>query len=1411
LVDTRFAAKGLATAIFDSEHVLALAMDVEGRINGFNRACEVLTGYEAEEMIGSHVWDKLLPEEDIEPIRQFFADLPDGGDFPEEYENTWIARDGRRSIITWNKSLLRDSAGNIELVVGIGIDVTEQRESENHHQRLTDSFANAQRIAKIGNWNWDAVTRNEWWSDEVYRIVGLEPGSVVASYDRFIERCHPEDREKISMAIRTAQDNLTSYAVIFRIVRPDGTERVVRETGECVLDGNGQLAGLAGTIQDITDQHDAEQALADTARQLEAAVRLTRLGSWEWNPATDRLSMSDQTLQICGLDAQHCEVDNDFVMAMIPDEEREEIRKMMAEAISSGEAYTHNYHIVRPSGDKRSVLEHGKASRDDATGEIRLLGTILDITEQQRTGEELARTLQRLGDSQRAARIGSWEWDAETDRDWWSEQQKMNYGIREPAGFVHGEYYLEFAHPDDRPLAEEAVVSALKNAGQMNFEFRTIGADGVERVLWIFGMTETDDEGRVVRAYGTTQDITDRRKMEKALQESEARLRGLFDHAPVGIGLSDTGGHLIQVNDSFASLLGYKPDEMLDLTYRDVTHPDHLAPSAWQMQQLQSGEASTVSIEKIFVRKDGTGVWGNRTQTLVRDKNGQPLFHVVIVEDIDDRKRAEAALARATTRLEEAHRIADLGHWEWLPDSENSVWSDQMFRIYGMEPGEIQSTHDSFFSMLHEEDRDAIAETMARTLETGEPYETEFRIIRIDGTVRHVFERAERYTDERTGRQSIRGVMQDITDRKAVEEELRETADKLEKSQRIAKIGSWVWEIAEDKEWWSDQIYRMFGLEPGSVVMDGYGFLDYVHPEDRKRVRRAQDRSLSEGVPYAVEYRLQRADGREIIVSEHGEMEFDADGNPLRMRGTAQDITERKKAEQVLRETTERLEEAQRLGLMGSWTWYPEEDVEWWSDQQYRIFGLESGTAIPNAWAFLNHVHPEDREYAEEIQRHAVEALEPFSLEYRIIRPDGTERVVIEQGEWVADDRAGNPHWRGIVQDITERKAIEDKLRETSEDLKETQRIGKLGSWAWDIREDKEWWSEEIYRMLGMEIVNDPRGGHDFLDYVHPADRERISAALAQSIEEDVPYAAEYRVTGADGRKLVFSEHAETEFDRNGKAVRMRGTTQDITQIKRIEQQLAELNVELEQRVQERTAELRTAQTELLKSERLATLGQLTATVSHELRNPLGSMRSSIYVVAHKVESQDKQLQAAIERINRNITRCDQIIDELLDYTRIRDLELNPTNIDNWLAGIIDEQHVPHGVKVERFLKAPGVLVPVDTDRLRRAFINLFENACQAATEMPGRDAPARDATVSVTTSVRQDIFEIAVSDNGYGILPENRDKIFEPLFSTKNFGVGLGLPTVKQIMEQHGGGIEINDNPGGGAIFALWLPLGGK
>ena len=261
----------------------------------------------------------------------------------------------------------------------------------------------------------------------------------------------------------------------------------------------------------------------------------------------------------------------------------------------------------------------------------------------------------------------------------------------------------------------------------------------------------------------------------------------------------------------------------------------------------------------------------------------------------------------------------------------------------------------------------------------------------------------------------------------------------------------------------------------------------------------------------------------------------------------------------------------------------------------------------------------------------------------------------------------------------------------------------------------------------------------------------------------------------------------------------------EIIERKRAEEALKEYSEHLEEMVEERAQELQAAQEQLVRREKLAVLGQLAATVSHEIRNPLGTIRISAYAIENKTLNKGLGIERALDCLQRNITRCDNIIGELLDYARKPDLNPQPVRFDDWLNRVLDEQIPPEGITLSREI-ASGVEIWLDPERFRRVIINLVDNARQAMLESPEVGNKAR--VISVQSRVIADRLKIVISDTGPGIPPDVMSHIFEPLYSTKSFGVGLGLWVVKGIVEQHGGELEISSKADEGTQVIVWLPL---
>ncbi len=314
--------------------------------------------------------------------------------------------------------------------------------------------------------------------------------------------------------------------------------------------------------------------------------------------------------------------------------------------------------------------------------------------------------------------------------------------------------------------------------------------------------------------------------------------------------------------------------------------------------------------------------------------------------------------------------------------------------------------------------------------------------------------------------------------------------------------------------------------------------------------------------------------------------------------------------------------------------------------------------------------------------------------------------------------------------------------------------------------------------------------GRDTAD-VFPGHRELLERL--RHVEEIVLEAEGWRPHNI-GR--TFEVHISSARDHRGRKIGRVFLMQDITAHKKLAETLSRTRDELASRL----AELERAQEELLRRERLSTLGQTVATVSHEIRNPLGSVRNALFSLREALAAGDRERsERAIELAERNVRRCDAIIVELLDYSRPRAPALEELEVDAWLGKVLDELETPAGIEVTRALRSHA-RARLDPERMRRAVVNVHSNAVQAMTADRGA------GVLAVESSSRDGRIELVFRDNGAGMSPEARAKAGEPLYSTKPYGVGLGLSIVKAVMQDHDGSLEIESSEGRGTVVRLRL-----
>lgn len=549
-------------------------------------------------------------------------------------------------------------------------------------------------------------------------------------------------------------------------------------------------------------------------------------------------------------------------------------------------------------------------------------------------------------------------------------------------------------------------------------------------------------------------------------------------------------------------------------------------------------------------------------------------------------------------------------------------------------------------------------------------------------------------------------------------------------------------------------------------------------------------------------------DGKNYDV--HGFPFRDADDTPLIME-MGIDITDQKKAEEALRDTLDTLEvrvvkrTAELARAKEEWelTFNSVPDLIAILDKNQRIVRVNRAMAErmgvtpdqPVGRFCYECVHGTDHPphycpYAQTIadgREHTVEAHEDklggfFSISTNALRNEAGEII-------------GSVH---IARDVTKHKHAENERLKSEMRLKRAQEIAHLGSWELDVIGNRLSWSDEVYRIFGLKPQEFGATYEAFLERVHPDDRKAVDDAYSSSLREGRDsYEIEHRIVRRDNGEIrVVHEKCDHVRDDYGRIVRSVGMVHDVTERKRAEAQLKEFYRELEQKVEQKTAEL-------LSVKRLSDIGTLAATVAHELRNPLGVIQLAVENMRRKklVSGTDEHL----VRIEKKLVESNQIIDNLLFYSKIKPPKFEHIN----LHGVIDEcldtmqtAHKEKNVQLERkFDEVKNVEIEADPLQVKEILSNILNNAYESLKDEGGRIE---------LHALKGDngLVEIEIKDNGGGIRREDLERVSQPFFSTKSKGTGLGLAICDELINMHGGKMKISSQEGVGTKVNISLPI---
>ncbi len=622
--------------------------------------------------------------------------------------------------------------------------------------------------------------------------------------------------------------------------------------------------------------------------------------------------------------------------------------------------------------------------------------------------------------------------------------------------------FTDISHPDDLPECRQWIQDLLENRiGRVRLERRYLHRAG----HWIWGevhLSRVGEEGGKPRLLLVCfQDIQERKQAELAMRKSCATLGQILDTIPQSVFWKDSQGRYLGCNKPFAVQAGLEsPEKIVGKTDFDLPWPreDSVAYRADDLKVMECNQPRPHIVEPLR-QADGTRLWIETSKVPLVGEDGKTFGVLGVYGDITERKVAEDAVQASQDRLAEAQALAHLGNWELDMKSGALTWSDEIYRIFEIDPDRFGASYDAFLAAIHPDDREVVHRTFTESVSQRTPYQIVHRLLHSGGTVKYVEERGQTiYDSDGTPLHSM-GTVQDITDRKRAEEAIRANQMRLTEAQALAHMGSWEMDLQAKVGIWSEEFWRIFGLDPEKNVATEQLLRSRVHPEDRDAVARTFDQASTDGRPFRMVHRLLLDDGTVKYVEARGQTVRDAGGKPLRSVGTVLDITDLKRIEESQRETEERLRILSD-NLPGGMVY----QIDSGEDGASRVFTYVSAgvqllhdltpTQVRNdARVFYRQIHEDDQGTLAEKERVAVAGMAPFQCEYRIRKPAGEIRWCFATS---SPRRLGNGHlvWDGIEIDITERKRAEEQQRLLSSQLQQSQKMESLGSLAGGVAHD---------------------------------------------------------------------------------------------------------------------------------------------------------------------------------------------------------------------------------------------------------------------------------------------------------------------------------------------------------------------
>ncbi|MCX7379568.1 MAG: PAS domain-containing protein [Alphaproteobacteria bacterium] len=1312
-----------------------------------------------------------------------------GDGLVSEYEYRMMRPDGEARILHARSVSLRGADGAVRLL-SVNQDVTERRRAE---QALADSEMRlrlAVDAAGLGIWDYDKRTDLTVWSDLMWRIRGLEPATAGATRQQIRQTVVEEDHGILQKFWDRIDAEAEEISYEYRVRRPDGAIRHVSGLGRLVRDGRGEVVRVVGVSSDITERRLAELRVAESELRLRLATEVTGVGIWDHDPVANTTIWNDQMFRLRGLVGQGRAPER----ASITDHTLAEDRPVLLGAwdrLKSGEtALGFEYRVVWPDGTVRWLHSEGRSLYDAQGRLVRMLGLVTDVTAEREAAIALLDRTATLELAIEAADLGVWVCDIDGDVRECSARVWSIFGQPGRVGAMTSAEMYAGIHPEDREVIRQDWLPTRGDGMPRRREYRTLWADGTIRHVLSHRAVQRDPTGAVVRVIGVMSDVTEARRSAAALVASEARLRLAVEAAELGVLEYDPVTREGYWSEELWRMRGLVPRAGLP-THEQVIvclHPDDRQAAEARIQsQFSAPDGTRLDGEFRVVWPDGSMRHILLRAVLHRGADGTARVFGINL-DVTERRTAAQALEASEARLRLAVEAAEMGVFEFDPESRTGHWSERIWQMRGLEPQPGTLSFEQVIALVHPADRESVAARMRQQFAApdGERGEYEFRIVRPDGAVRYILSRAVTQRRRDGGLHRLFGINIDITERRLAAQALEESEARLRVASEAAALGVFQVNMPEGAGHWSDQMWRIRGLEPRPGLPGSDLAVATVHPEDRDVVRglRKAAASWPHGEAMRQQFRLVWPDGTQRHVASYAVALHGREEGGFSLVGVNLDITEQVEREQALRESAARFELAIDAAGLAVWDWDTATERMTWSQRLWAMAGSAPRAEVPAPEERLQAVHPEDRGRVPLVWIHATNAgeSERGEDEFRVILRDGTIRYFRWQGIPLRDAQGRIVRFAGVVADVTEARLADLALRTSEELFRMAAEAAEQGVWNHDLATGAITWSARLWRMHGLPPQEGAPEPEKRIAFIHSEDREEL-LRLTDEVLALLPNTVmrrTYRILRADGAVRTLDRQSMLVAGADGQPARIVCVVHDVTEAREL-----------------------AAQT--MVADKLATLGEMAGAIAHELAQPLQAVMATAATARMRLaqavdEATVERVSDRLAWIEKQTSRAGKTIQHLLAFSRGESSE-GLCRLADALEGAMEL--AGHGLRrdgVEVSVEVPADLPPVHGGQvvIEQVLVNLLNNARDAMAESPER-------RIRIEARQDGDLILLDVADTGSGVPADKLERIFEPFYTTKPVGrgTGIGLSVARRTMQALGGGITVA-NTGRGACFSL-------